>query len=114
MTRGETVQTKCHYKGQADDFIVFIDDVDTFKKWQTDKSVPMAHFMSSFRIFQTNKHGAQGQLDAAPKNILATEFDTEDEDEVIKKILAKGTLQQSEMPARQGPKNDSMSSMNAK
>ncbi|OAQ96612.1 hypothetical protein LLEC1_03704 [Akanthomyces lecanii] len=114
MTRGETIQTKCHYKGNNDDFIIFIDDVDTYNKWKTDKTIPMAHFMSSFRIFQTNKHGAQGQLDAAPKNILSTEFGTEDEDEVIKKILHGGTLQQSEMPARQGPKNDSMGSMNAK
>ncbi|KAK8143585.1 hypothetical protein G3M48_007046 [Beauveria asiatica] len=114
MTRGETVQTKCHYKGNSDDFIIFIDDVDTYNKWKTDKSIPMAHFISSFKIFHTNKHGAQGQLDAAPNNILATEFDTENEDEVIKKILEKGNIQQSEMPARQGPKNDSMSSMNAK
>ncbi|KAM3566757.1 hypothetical protein ARSEF4850_000291 [Beauveria asiatica] len=114
MTRGETVQTKCHYKGHSDDFIIFIDDVDTYNKWKTDKQIPMAHFISSFKIFQTNKHGAQGQLDAAPNSILAAEFDTEKEDEVIKKILEKGNIQQSEMPARQGPKNDSMSSMNAK
>lgn len=117
MTRGETIQTKCHYKGSNDDFIIFIDDVDTYNKWKTDKTIPMAHFMSSFRIFQTNKyvlratphslpsvlltpssrHGAQGQLDAAPKNILSAEFNTEDEDEVIKKILHGGTLQQSEV-----------------
>lgn len=43
------------------------------------------------------RHGAQGQLDAAPKNILSTEFGTEDEDEVIKKILEGGSLQQSEV-----------------
>ncbi|ATY63168.1 RNA binding protein, putative [Cordyceps militaris CM01] len=113
MTRGETLQTKCHYKGNHDDFIIFIDDVETYNKWKTDKSIPMAHFISSFKIFVTNKHGAQGQLDAAPNNILATEFDTENEDEVIKKILDKGNLQQSEMPARQGQKNDSKGAMTA-
>lgn len=55
MTRGETIQTKCHYKGSNDDFIIFIDDVDTYNKWKTDKTIPMAHFISSFKIFQTNK-----------------------------------------------------------
>ncbi|KAJ3477630.1 hypothetical protein NLG97_g8790 [Lecanicillium saksenae] len=114
MTRGESVQTKIHYKGANDDFIIFVDDVETYNKWKTDKSIPLAHFISSFRIFHTNKQGTQGQLDAAPKNILSAEFDTEKEDEVITKILQSGNLQQSEMPARQGPKNDSMSSMNAK
>lgn len=44
-----------------------------------------------------NRQGAQGQLDAAPKNILSAEFDTENEDEVITKILQSGNLQQSEV-----------------
>ncbi|KAJ2978648.1 hypothetical protein NQ176_g3702 [Zarea fungicola] len=113
MTRGETVQTKIHYKGKNEDFIIFVDDVETYNKWKTDKSIPLAHFISSFRIFHTNKQGAQGQLDAAPKNILSAEFDTENDDEVITKILESGNLQQSEMPARQGQKNDSMGAMSA-
>jgi hypothetical protein len=55
MTRGESVQTKVHYKGNDDDYIVFVDDVETWKKWKTDKSVALAHFMSSFKIFVTHK-----------------------------------------------------------
>ncbi|KAG5944180.1 hypothetical protein E4U53_006920, partial [Claviceps sorghi] len=58
--------------------------------------------------------GTQGTYDAAPKNILAAEFDTEDVDEVIKKILKEGTMQTMEMPGRQGFTNDSMSSMKAR
>lgn len=55
MARGETVQNKAHYKGKEDDFLVFIDDMEAFNKWKTDKSVPMAHFISSFKIFVTHK-----------------------------------------------------------
>jgi len=55
MTRGEAQQIKCHYKGKDDDFLVFLDDVDTYKKWKQDKSVPLAHFISAFKIFVTHK-----------------------------------------------------------
>ena len=55
MTRGEAPQVKVHYKGKDDDFLVFVEDVNTYKKWQSDKSVPMAHFVSSFKIFVTHK-----------------------------------------------------------
>lgn len=55
MTRGEATKSKIHYKGKTDDFLVFVDDVDTYKKWQSDKSIPLAHFISSFKIFLTHR-----------------------------------------------------------
>ncbi len=55
MTRGETHQLKVHFKGKHDDFIVFVDDMEEYKKWQTDKSVPMSHFISAFKVFVTHK-----------------------------------------------------------
>ncbi|KAF2967279.1 hypothetical protein GQX73_g6292 [Xylaria multiplex] len=106
MTKGEATQIKVHYKGKADDFIVFVDDNETYKKWLNDKSVPLAHFVSTFKVFVTHKQGTQGQLSDAAKLTLAAEFDTEDEDEVIKLILQKGSVQESQFPGREGPKND--------
>lgn len=41
------------------------------------------------------RHGAQGTFDGASKSTLENEFGTTDEDEVIKAILEKGTLQES-------------------
>lgn len=89
-----------------------------------------------------NRQGAQGQFDKAPKSVLASEFDTEDEESIIKTILAKGDFQTmqvsnartttqtrsllvyvatsmltfivTQMPGRQGATNDSKSSMNTK
>ncbi|KAF5023929.1 hypothetical protein F66182_4009 [Fusarium sp. NRRL 66182] len=106
MARGETTQTKVHYKGSSEDFLIFIDDFETYKKWQSDKSVPLAHFISSFKIFLTHGQGAQGTYDAASKAALENEFGTSVDDEVIKVILEKGETQSTEFPERQGPKND--------
>lgn len=123
MTRGESTQTKVHLQGRNDDFLVFVDDVDEYKKWlKGDTSIPLARFVSTFQVFLTHKYvvpiffffffssvlhlrganthcrqGTQGTYDAAAKNILAAEFDTENVDEVIKKILKNGTMQNMEV-----------------
>lgn len=55
MVKGATTQTKVHYKGKSQDFVIFLDDIETFKKWQSDKSIPLAHFISAFKIFVTHK-----------------------------------------------------------
>ena len=55
MVRGEASKLKVHYKGKDDDYLVFVDDADTYNKWKTDKSVPLAHFVSSFKVFCTHK-----------------------------------------------------------
>lgn len=51
MARGESMQTKVHYKGSSEDFLVFVDNVEAYKNWQNDKSVPLSHFISAFQIF---------------------------------------------------------------
>lgn len=56
--------------------------------------------MSSFGSTQTDhipRHGAQGQLDGASNSALENEFGTSNEDEVIKQILTKGSIQSGEV-----------------
>jgi len=55
MARGETIQAKIHFKGNEDDFIVFLDNTEDYKKWLNDKTVPLAQVVSSFKIFRTHK-----------------------------------------------------------
>ena len=55
MARGEGSQVKVHFKGKDEDFIVFVDDVKSFKEWQTDKSIALAQVVSSFKVFVTHK-----------------------------------------------------------
>lgn len=107
MARGEATTYKVAYKGEHDTFLVFVDDEADFKKWQGDKSVPLSHFISAFKIFVTGGPGVSGTYDGASKATLSNEFGTDDTDEVIKKILEKGDLQAHEMPGKFGTKNDS-------
>lgn len=56
MTRGEAIQTKVHYKSGGEDFIIFVDDVDAYKKFKDgDTTVALAHFMSNMSIYFTHK-----------------------------------------------------------
>ncbi|KAH7417349.1 shwachman-Bodian-diamond syndrome protein [Cadophora sp. MPI-SDFR-AT-0126] len=108
MVRGEASIVKCHYQGKAEDFVIFIDDVEAAEKWKTDKSIPLAHIVSSFKVFVT-KQGKQGTLDGASNQTLETEFGTSKDEEVIKLIIEKGIMQETEGMVRQGNKNESNS-----
>lgn len=56
MPRGGANQTKIHYKGKVDDFIIFVDDAKAAKDWLSDSSIPLAQVVSSFQIFTTDKY----------------------------------------------------------
>lgn len=55
MTRGEGSLSKVHCKGKFDDYIVFVSDVEAYKTWLNDKSVPLARFVSPFSVFVTHR-----------------------------------------------------------
>lgn len=48
-------QTKVHFKGKEDDFIVFVEDSSSYQKWKRDKTVPLAQVVNAFKIFITHK-----------------------------------------------------------
>ncbi|MCJ1453836.1 hypothetical protein MMC28_004185 [Mycoblastus sanguinarius] len=107
MPRGNASQSKVHYQGKEDDFVILVDDIESVQKWKDDRSIPLAQVVSGFKIFITHKHGAQNAHDSASKSTLENEFGTSNEDECMIKILEKGDLQATETGERQGPKNDS-------
>jgi ribosome maturation protein Sdo1 len=94
MVRGDSEQVKVHYKGNDDDFIVMAESIDAVKKFKEDQSVPLVDVVDSFDVFVTHKQGAQGHLDRASKASLENEFGTSNDDEVVKKILEKGSVQE--------------------
>jgi Shwachman-Bodian-Diamond syndrome (SBDS) protein len=55
MVKGDGPQTKVHYKGSDDDFVVFIEDRQQLKAWKADHSIPLVEVVQSFDIFSTNK-----------------------------------------------------------
>lgn len=116
MARGGVQKPIVHYKGASDDFFVYIDSQDDYEKWKTDKTVALAQVVSAFKVFETNKyvisrlitlsyggcslrffyrHGAQGTYNEPSHAALDNEFGTHNEEEVIKIILEKGTIQES-------------------
>ena len=55
MPRGEAPQTKVHFKGKEDDFIVFVDDAKALNDWKEDRSIPLTQIVRSFKIFVSHK-----------------------------------------------------------
>ncbi|MCJ1379151.1 hypothetical protein MMC17_002251 [Xylographa soralifera] len=113
MPRGNAPQTKVHYHGKDEDFVIYVDGSKAVQDWKKDRSIPLAQVVSGFKIFVTHKHGAQSVGDEASKSTLENEFGTYNEDECMIKILEGGNVQDTESGERQGPKNDSMGTRSA-
>ncbi|KAJ5679850.1 hypothetical protein N7462_008094 [Penicillium macrosclerotiorum] len=106
MPRANDTTSKIFYKGRSDDFIVFVDDVESVKKWKDDRSIPLSDVVNGWKIFLTHSHGAQGVLDGASNAALENEFGTHNEDDCMIKILEGGEFQSNTAAERQGGKND--------
>lgn len=52
-------------------------------------------------------HGVQGTLDRASKAQIENEFGTKNEDDAVKALLEKGTVQETKGEAKQGGRNES-------
>ena len=55
MTRGNVHQSKVHYQGKEEDYVIFVDDVKAVQDWKNDRSIPLAQVVSGFKIFVTHK-----------------------------------------------------------
>ena len=53
--RGNDAQVKVHYKGNEDDFIIFVDSAQAVQDWKKDSSVPLAQVVSGWKVFVTHK-----------------------------------------------------------
>jgi len=105
MTRADTYQTKIHYKGNEDDFVILVESVEAVKKWKEDKTIPLVDVVNSFDVFATHKHGAQGELNRASNALLENEFGTKNSEDAVKMIIEKGQIQEVQGAGRQGERN---------
>jgi len=105
MPRGNDAQTRVHFKGQEDDFIIFVESAQAVQDWKKDSSIPLAQVVNGWKVFVTHKHGTQGIMDAASKGTLETEFGTSKDEDVVKQILEKGTVNETEEHGRSGDRN---------
>ncbi|ODQ45134.1 hypothetical protein PICMEDRAFT_73913 [Pichia membranifaciens NRRL Y-2026] len=85
------------YKGNKEDFLIFLDDVDEYQKYIAgDTSIPMSRFIAKFDIYRNaTGNGSEGILEIASEQNLNEEFGDfkSVEDEIIPKILRSGKLQ---------------------
>lgn len=56
MPRGNASQSKVHYQGKDEDFVIMVDDVKSVQNWKEDRSIPLAQVVSGFKIFVTHKY----------------------------------------------------------
>ncbi|KAK3307739.1 ribosome maturation protein, partial [Chaetomium strumarium] len=106
MARGGSHMTRVHYKGQHDDYFVFLDSLEDYRRWLKDSSIPLAQVVRTFQIFCTHKHGNQGMYDHASNADLDNEFGTHVDVEVLEKVLRAGTVTEGHMVERNGFRND--------
>jgi len=55
MPRGNGMQSKVHYQGKEEDFVILVDDAPAVRNWKNDRSIPLAQVVSGFKIFVTHK-----------------------------------------------------------
>jgi hypothetical protein len=55
MARGNVGVYKVHYKGENDDFVVFIENPAIVKDWRKDRSIPLAQVVNGWKIFVTHQ-----------------------------------------------------------
>jgi ribosome maturation protein Sdo1 len=91
MAPKELVYTVHKSAGDHSTSFVLMVDEETYKKYKTDKSIPLAQVVDSFDIL---KHvaGRSGLIEKPSKRELEDAFGTKDEDEIVKTILEKGSL----------------------
>lgn len=56
MPRGNAQQVKVIYQGKDEDFIVFVDSIKDVEAWRADRSIPLAHVVSGFKILISHKY----------------------------------------------------------
>ncbi|KAJ8608142.1 hypothetical protein MRB53_039821 [Persea americana] len=128
--RGNSGQVICHYKGKEDDFIVYVESSKAVSDWKADSTIPLVDVVKGFKVFVTHKvcHSIKAEAimlmstgtalkalwTVASHSTLENEFGTHNEDEVIKKILTQGSVQDQENSSRNGDKNDSKGTRQAR
>lgn len=53
--KGNAGQTKVHYKGKEDDFVIFVESVEAVQNWKKDSSIPLAQVVNGWKVFITHK-----------------------------------------------------------
>jgi hypothetical protein len=53
--KGNAQQSKVHYRGKEEDFVIFVENSQAFKDWKEDKSIPLTDVVNGWKVFVTHK-----------------------------------------------------------
>lgn len=53
--RGNDPQTKVHYKGSNDDFVIIVESAQAVQDWKKDSSIPLSQVVAGWKVFVTHK-----------------------------------------------------------
>ncbi|KAI9294473.1 FYSH domain-containing protein, partial [Neoconidiobolus thromboides FSU 785] len=84
---------KVVFKSEHDkDLFVFIADPQIYKKWKSDKSIPLVEVVDSFQIFDTDTGSHTGLASTASKQTISNVLERNNEDDAVRRILEEGEL----------------------
>lgn len=88
-------QTRAFYRGNKEDFIVFLDDIDALEQYKTDTTVPLSQVVGNFDVYKSFTGGSSGMLEKASNQELSEEFGDFNSvvDDIIPKIIKNGQIQ---------------------
>jgi hypothetical protein len=55
MPSANAMQSKVHFQGKDEDFIVYVDSAKAVEQWRSDKSIALTNVVSRFKIFISHK-----------------------------------------------------------
>ncbi|GMM30118.1 Rtc3 protein [Martiniozyma asiatica (nom. inval.)] len=91
-------QPRIFYKGNNEDFIVFLDDLNAYDSYvnKSDTTVPLTEVLGNFDVYRScTGNGSTGKLEIASMQELSEEFGDfgNVEDDIIPLILRTGEVQ---------------------
>lgn len=84
--------SKVVLKGSDNTEFFVIANEGMVEKWRSDKSTPLVEVVQSFDIFTTNSGGNTGEYISPSKGLLESNFNTTNDDDIVKKIVAEGEV----------------------
>lgn len=81
---------KVVYRGSENVEFFVIANADMVAKYRADKTIPLIDVVQSFDILTTSTGGNTGEAIRPAKGLLESNFNTSNQDEIVKTIIEKG------------------------
>ncbi|CCH44132.1 hypothetical protein BN7_3690 [Wickerhamomyces ciferrii] len=101
---------KVFYKGDSQDFVVFVESEEIASKYTEDSTIPLVDVVGTFKVYSPESgRGVEGVLHEASNRDLENQFGKKPVEDVIKFIIHEGTFKNNTKVGKKqwGSTNDS-------